>query len=593
VPHPASHNITPAPTRLCALVCAAVVAAYDRTWLAQPVTALRQGDDPKPETLSRLKARVLPDVEVLVERAHRRGRRKTGDRELAQLRARIACLEALLAVAASIVGQRGVRDPRLQQRLVAAAERCKEQYGLAITDFCAHLGIPERTFRFWRTRTPQPVPPLPPPPAPPAPPPKPRNEGRFALELCPPDLQAMADTTHVRAFGVDLRVCAAQDPGRRFQELLAAFSAQTEENTDVIVDVLEQALAELPGAQVIVDQGTPYLAAKTRQACDAMEIDHQPQKEGAPTEKSPIERAFETVKTTLRPIFDLTNRIADAIPLLRRPELARAATTLLFACYLRVYSGGRRHLVHPLAAHDPAALHDVVPKAREQARAENRSRKLFLQQLWADYNFEPFVSRDAFVRQHRIHALEDLHAADRILQERACRCGVRRCDWYFGGILRRVAAEGRARRAAELARREAERARRRVEAAREADEQHFEAHPDQRLARALECLRIQHQIFWMDGDGWARAELRIALRDLYRRGPLVWQYDVDAMWQTWCATYAGSQSTLDAISGLLAHEREAVAAAPPPIMPSADCGTLGLQARRENQRPPPSSGLTN
>jgi hypothetical protein len=573
-------------------MCAAIAASYDRRWLAQPVAALRTGEDPTPETLSRIKARVLPDVQALVERAHRRGRRKAHDPEVAELRAQIACLQAQLAVAASIVGAVGVRDPRLQQRLVVAAEDLKQRHSLALGDFCAHLGISARSFRFWRARAPQPAPP-PPPAPPPAPAPKSRNEGRFALELCPPDLQTMADTTMIRAFGVDLRVIAAQDPGRRCQELLSAFSAHTEENADLVVAVLKQALGDLPGAQLIIDQGTPYLAEKTREACDAMEVEHQPQKEAAPTEKSTIERAFETVKTTLKPIFDLTNRIADAIPSLRRPDLARAATTLILATYLRVYSGGRRHLVHPLAAHDLAALHDVVQKAREQARAENRAKKLFLQQLWADYNFEPYVSRDAFVRQHRIHALEDLQAADRVLRERACRCDVRRCDWYFGGILRRVAEQGRARRAAELARREIERKRRHEQAARDSEQQHFDAHPDQRLARALECLCIQHETYWCDGAGWPRAELRIALRDLYLRAPLVWQYDVDVVWQTWCATYAGSQSTLDAISVLLAHEREALAAAPPPITPAGSCGTLDVQARRENQRPPPPSGLTN
>jgi hypothetical protein len=76
----------------------------------------------------------------------------------------------------------------------------------------------------------------------------------------------------------------------------------------------------------------------------------------------------------------------------------------------------------------------------------------------ADYHFEQYVSRHAFVRVHRRHALEDIKAAERILRGRACRSGVRRCDLYFAGILRRVAEQGRARRAAEIAARAEQRA---------------------------------------------------------------------------------------------------------------------------------------
>ena len=49
--------------------------------------------------------------------------------------------------------------------------------------------------------------------------------------------------------------------------------------------VLTEALAERPGSQVLTDQGTPYMAAATRDALDALGAEHAPQKEGDPCGK--------------------------------------------------------------------------------------------------------------------------------------------------------------------------------------------------------------------------------------------------------------------------------------------------------------------
>jgi hypothetical protein len=590
-----SPKIASKPSRLVALVCASVVAAHKRDWLSHPVTELRQADDPVPETLSRLKARLLPVIERLVEKTHRRGRRsslESNQAELAALRAELACNKAQLELAASIISTRGIRSADLQQRIVAAAEDLRRQHRLPFARFCSTLGIPQRTFRSWRSRRSR-RPPAALPTVAASPAARSRNEGRFALELCPPDLQTIADTTSISAFGIDLRLVATQDPGRRREDLLSAFAARTEENADIVVEVITKALAELPGAQLIVDQGTPYLAETTRAACEALEIEHEPQKEGAPTEKATLERAFGSIKRLLAPLLELTGRLAAALPVLRRPELAKAAVTLLLVAFLRVWRAASSARHQPaLIENDPAALRDVVQQAREQARADNRSRKLYLQQMHADYHFEQYISRDAFVRAHRRHALEDIKAAERILCGRACRCGMRRCDLYFAGILRRVAEEGRARRATEIAARAEQRRRQREQEAHRALDAHLAAHPDQRFVLALDALVEQHQTFWADGHGVPRAELRVAIRDIQRRAPLVWQYDVDALWRAWADTTAAPQGSLDAIHRILERERAALGPTNQRFTDSLLSATLRPRARRETERPPPLPDLT-
>ena len=57
-----SPRIASKPSRLVALVCASIVGAYKRDWLSHPVADLLHEDDPVPETLSRLKARLLPEI---------------------------------------------------------------------------------------------------------------------------------------------------------------------------------------------------------------------------------------------------------------------------------------------------------------------------------------------------------------------------------------------------------------------------------------------------------------------------------------------------------------------------------------------------
>jgi hypothetical protein len=275
------------------------------------------------------------------------------------------------------------------------------------------------------------------------------------------------------------------------------------------------------------------------------------------------------------------------IPALQREDLARATLSLLLATYLRVYYLGHRHRVHPLAAGtDPETLREIVAEARENARAERRSRKEFLKKLHADYDLGEYLSCDAFVRTHRRQALEDIQTAAAELGERACRCGVRRCDRYFAAILRRVAVDGAARRAADRQRAKERRHRERELAAAHAEDQDFSEHPATHLARALDCLLVQYRpdvrSLLFDGDGWGLFAMRRALADMRRQTPLVWSYDAEVAWRSWLAAAKPPEHARDVIRALF--ERELC----DPLVAHAAPATLAAQARRhDDARPPP------
>ncbi|MEN8150142.1 MAG: hypothetical protein ABFS86_09980 [Planctomycetota bacterium] len=109
--------------------------------------------------------------------------------------------------------------------------------------------------RYWAKRA------LPKPEEVPESPPEPGNRrvGGFDLAATLPGLQAMCDTTSLSLFGVPLKVVALQDPGARHERPWEDFAVDTEENHQVVIDVVMAALAGKPGTQAIFDQGTPYM----------------------------------------------------------------------------------------------------------------------------------------------------------------------------------------------------------------------------------------------------------------------------------------------------------------------------------------------
>ena len=363
MPPLASQDSPPTSSLLLALVCASIVADYDRSWLARPVAQLVPDGGPRPEWISRAKAKLRDVFADLVEAATRRGRRPASPRDQ-----RGPLLGALLAVATRLLAlsEVPVRRRPVQDELVCAFDRVHGEHGVTAREFCAALALSERTFRSWQERPAKP-PTTPPPPKPPTPP-NDRNTGRFDLGVTAPDTQLGGDTTDLRVLGIDLKLIGVQDLGDRERCLFDAFAIDERECSELVKGVVAAAATGLEGVQFITDQGTPYVSEAAKQAYDAIGVEHAPQREGTPTEKATVERGFATLKNALAPILGLLERVAVAVPALQQPQLANGVATLLVATFLRVYAAGRRHLGHPLDGHDPDVLRAIVEEQRVNAR---------------------------------------------------------------------------------------------------------------------------------------------------------------------------------------------------------------------------------
>jgi hypothetical protein len=591
VPPPASQESPPKSSLPLALVCASLVADYDPSWLARPVARLVPDGGPRPEWVSRIKARLRGAFADLVEAATRRGRRPTPpiDHCAPMLEALLAIATRLLALSTVPVRRRAVQD-----ELVCAFDRVHRDHGVTARAFCVALALSARTFRSWQNRPPRP--PAPPLPKPPRPLRNDRATGRFALEVTAPDTQLGGDTTDLRVLGVDLKLVGVQDIGDRERCLYDAFAVDVRESSALIAGAVIDAVAGREGMQLVTDQGTPYLAEAAQQAYDAIGVEHAPQREGAPTEKATVERGFGTVKAALAPVFDVLNRIAAAVPVLRQPVLARHVATLLVATFLRVYAAGRRHLGHPLDGHDPEVLRAIVEDQRERARAETRSARLFLEAVHAEYAMPG--SCEAFVRTFRRYPLEDLRDAERRFRAHACRCKVQVCDRYFAAVVRDVHEAGAARRSAERRQRCSEgRARRaRADAAQRAVE--LDAHPERHLHEALDVLAEtwlpDTRGFVFDGQ-LARSWLRHAIAVIHAREPVAAADCIELHVRSWEASRPGAPAALcEAVRGVLRAVITEVRLAAEPQSPAAVvAATLRSSTRstHDNKRPPPSPHL--
>jgi hypothetical protein len=592
VPPPASQDSSPKSSLLLALVCASIVADHDRSWLARPVAQLIPAGGPRADRLSRLKARVRGVFADLVEAATRRGRRPASPREHAA-----PLVGALLAVATRLLAlsRVPVRRRAVQDEIVCAFDRLHADHGVTAREFCAAIALPERTLRSWQDRPAKP-PPAPPPAPPPSPPPNDRNTGRFDLGVTAPDTQLAGDTTDLRVLGIDLKLVGVQDLGDRERCLFDAFAVDERETAELIKTVVTDAAAGLEGVQFITDQGTPYLAEAAKQAYDALGVEHAPQREGTPTEKATVERGFGTIKHALAPLLDVLNRVAGAVPALSHPVLARHVATLLVATFLRVYAAGRRHLGHPLDGQDPDVLRAIVEEQRHHARAEDRSARLFLEAVHAEYAMPG--SREAFVRAFRRYPLEDLHDAERRFRAYACRCQARVCDRYFAAVVRDVHERNHARRAADWRQRRAEGEARRTRADAAQRAADLDAHPERRLQEGLDVLAETWQPdtgrFVHDGQ-LARIWIRRAVDLIRAREPVAAADCIEAHVRSWLATRPNIPRALcDAVRGVL---RDVIANLHPPANPHDPADVVGVilspstRPTHDNQRPSPSPHL--
>jgi hypothetical protein len=548
----------------------------------------------RPERVSRLKAQLRRPLAEVLAAATRRGRpAKTPPAPRASRAA------ALLLVATALLAKSRVpvRRRAVQDELVCAFDRVHADYGVTQTEFCATLGLAERTFRSWRARPPAPTEPAPPPP-PPAPRKNNRRTGRFDLDVTAPGTQLGGDTTDLRVLGVQLKLVGTQDLGAREQRLFEAFALDERENSDLVVRVLTDALAGREGLQFITDQGTPYVSEAAKLAYQALGVDHAPQKEGTPTDKATVERAWDTVQRALAPLVDLSNRVAEALPALRRADLARAFGTLLVAVFLRVYAAGRRHLAHPLAGEDPARLQAIIEEQRDQARAEDRSRRLFLEAVHAEYAMPG--SSEAFVRTFKRYSLEDLKDAERRLRPNACRCRVRLCDRYFAAVVRDAHERGNQRRAAAWRRSKDQAEARRADRAAAHRAADLHAHPDHRLHEGLDLLAetwLPEQRRFCADAAPARSWLRRAVADLHRQAlhPDVAADTVEAHVRAWFVAHPALDLTVcDHVRRVLAQVITEVRGKPLRPHSPATVGAIlpsSARARPDNPRPPPPPHL--
>jgi len=593
MPHPSSPTASSRPSPLLALLAAAVVKSFDPTWLSRPVSELAFDTGIRADRVSRLKKKLLGSLEKLLSRASTRGRkkrRKPSKRELRLLRT-----EALLDVSREVIRLGGAKKRTAQDFLVAARDRLKGEQGISSAEFCRALGLSERTVRYWAKRGVA----LPKQEDVPEPPPEPgdRRVGRFDLAATLPGLQAMGDTTNLSLFGVPLKVVALQDPGARHEKLWEDFAVDTEENHQIVIDVVTAALAGKAGTQVLFDQGTPYMAAATKDALEELGLFHEPQKEGTPTEKATLERSFGIVKRCLAPLFGLTDKLAALLPALRDEALAKAVGRLLLAAYLHVYVTASRAR-ETGRTDDPQVLEVIAEAQREKAVAEHRSAKLLLEAIFNRYGFKG--SKRSFVRAHRYHFIEDIEEAERRLALQATRGQIVHWERYFAGILhnvregRRVARERQTERKRRAARERSEAGKARRE--REAHEVTLDEDPARRIAEGLSVLAGQYREatdnLFNDGVGPGTRQIREGFEAVAGRAPGARFDHAERGWRTFLKGIEDRRpiaAVRRVFERLLAEAQNAA--------PSPDDSTSAIlwpgSHPNKNQRPPPDDDLRN
>lgn len=421
---------------------------------------------------------------------------------------------------------------------MVAFERIHRDHHVTQRAFCHMIGVPERTLHYWRTRPPAPQRRSPTPPID-SPSPAAVRRGRFDLAAIPPGIELTADTTDLDLFDISLKLIAAQDPGRRDQELCEAFLLDVKEDARRVVDVVEAAVRHRPVALFTTDQGTPYRAEEARKGYEALSLEHAPTKEAAPTQKATIERMFGTLKPLLAPLVAFTSTLAGAVPALRNPTLAVTLGRYLVALALDAYRlGSSSRVAQASTPLDRAAVEAAAEDWVHQRREDHGSCRLRLERIHEEFRMEG--SREEFVRALRRYQLEDIEEAERRLRTKACRCQARTCDRYFVGILRNVAAAAEPRRKKE--RQDAgERARQRDDERRFAAQwEALRTHPEEAIHRGLRLIGMQWQPtkreLLVGGRGVGQVDILQGLAALSARdGPHSARDGAEVIWRQWTA----------------------------------------------------------
>lgn len=562
------------------------------------VEAARE-EDQSAERVSRLCTRAICAFETTLGTLTRIGRPRRGggsDREHSEQE--IAIVRSLLDVATAILRHLPLRSRAVRSLLLGAWLRlAAEHRSLTQERFCQSLALPPRTLRSWLAELPR-TPADPPlaPSRPRSPRKRPSWRPRFSFDLVLPQTQIAGDTSHLQALGVPLDLIASQDIGGRDQALLESIIVDDHENAELVIRCLTEAIDDREGFQVVVDQGTPYMAEATRAALEELAAEHAPQREGTPTDKATIERAFKSVKTFARPLLDLSNRIADFLPALKRPDLAKALTTLVLTALLRAYQSGARAARRADAERaglDPATLARVAAEARERARVHDQSKRLRLQAIHRDYHFDG--SAADFLRAARRFPLPVIAAAERAFASQAHRDDIRNRNAYFAALLRRFHNEflnERIRRKSEQAR---DHQHRRHIAQLDAERQARLANPDAGLAAALDILPeywdARRQKLLFDGAGPGRAGARMAIERLTEiHGPQAAADIATALLRDFAAANAErlEPASITAIDDLVRRLLPTPPKPPPTPTCAADFASTILRRVGHPQHSPPS-----
>lgn len=526
-----------------ALLAALIVAAYDRRWLARPVSELiPQGSGIRLDWLCHLKARILGALTLVVERALTRGRPPSQPAAVEDH----ALEDELERVGEQYRLQRKAEGKRkANERLVEAYRRLKKAFGVNKKYFCARIGIAERSLRFWFSRALR--------PAVPASPPEPpaerlsKGQGRFGLERTLPGLQQMADTTDWTILGVPLKVMAVQDPGNRHREILSAVAVAEAESGQQIIDLVDQVAP--PGTQVITDRGTPYMSQGEVMA--QHEQEHAPCKEYTATEKATLERGFGIVKQALAPLVDFLDHLVEDFPGLGTPMIAVKLASLLLAVFLDVYRSARHGRGHPLEGNDPDVLRCIAEEQREKARSDQRSKLSTLERIHAQYAMP--IGKKTFIRTYRSYALEDIVKAERRMRPAALRDDLRYPHRYFAAVINDVAEEGRERRRRERLRRETQARLRHEQRKQEARIALLHAHPPSMLHEGLAWAAAQWRAdHWLFGNFvCGQSSIRFAVETMADCDPLGFEDDVHLECRRWHENAATRRLPLDALLALI------------------------------------------
>ena len=255
-----SHDRQPGPSPLLVVICLTIVHRLRPQWLAVTISDAAREQHLNAERVSRLCSRARPAFEATLGALVRVGRPPRAAAQGAEQNAaqELAVARSLLAVASSVLEHVSLRAGAVRPLILGAWLRLwAEHPSLTQKQFCHTLALSPRTLRSWRL---------------PAPAAK-TDTGATRTSI---DTQLAADTTELQALRIRLKLIASQDIGRRDQDLLDSIIVDDQENAERVVAALKVAINEREGFQVLVDQGTPYMAEAIRIALQQLGAEHAP-----------------------------------------------------------------------------------------------------------------------------------------------------------------------------------------------------------------------------------------------------------------------------------------------------------------------------